>query len=65
MQGDHELQGINLAGKRNPFVEFGAHRLPIFRDRKLAKVAKEQLKKKLYKQWLIDNFSDSMIYLSL
>ena len=42
------MWGINLVDQRNPLVEFGAWRLPIFRNRKLAKVAKEQLRKKLY-----------------
>ena len=52
MQGDLEPQG---ADKKNPLVGFGGRRLPILRDGEPAKVVGEQLREKLYKQWLIDN----------
>jgi hypothetical protein len=52
MQGDPEPRG---ADRRDPLVGFGCHRLPILRDGEPAKVAGEQLREKLYEQWLIDN----------
>jgi hypothetical protein len=55
MQGDLEPQRMNPVNQRDPFMGFGAHRLPVFKDGELAKVVEKQLRKKLYEQWFIDN----------
>jgi hypothetical protein len=52
MQGDPEPR---RADRRDPLIGFGGHRLPILKDGEPAKVAGEQLREKLYEQWLIDN----------